>query len=271
MIPYFERDGITLYHADNRDVLPELAPASFDLVFTSPPYNMGLSTGGGKDSVNDCVTSPAGKGRRFREGYAPSRSGKGRRFLEHYAATTNDALPVAEYEAGQQAFLRECWPLVKATGALMYNHKPRVWHKEVWLPLRCNPGLPLRQIIVWDRLGGGINLGDGHYCSEHEWIMVFAGRDFVLRDRRASAAGDVWRLGHEITQADHPAPFPVALPARAIATTGARSVLDPYAGSGSTLVAAQAAGVRAVGIEKNEAYCALAVRRLAQLSLPLGA
>ncbi len=36
--PYFERDGITLYHGDCREILPEFADESFDLVLTEPPY-----------------------------------------------------------------------------------------------------------------------------------------------------------------------------------------------------------------------------------------
>jgi len=42
---YYDEDGITLYCADNRDVLPSLE-ANVDLVFTSPPYNAGLTPGG---------------------------------------------------------------------------------------------------------------------------------------------------------------------------------------------------------------------------------
>ncbi len=40
MKPYFERDGIVIYHADCRDVLPTLEPGSVDLVLTDPPYGM---------------------------------------------------------------------------------------------------------------------------------------------------------------------------------------------------------------------------------------
>jgi DNA modification methylase len=36
--PYFERDGITLYHGDCREILPELQSEGFDLVVTDPPY-----------------------------------------------------------------------------------------------------------------------------------------------------------------------------------------------------------------------------------------
>lgn len=62
----------------------------------------------------------------------------------------------------------------------------------------------------------------------------------------------------------HPTPLPVELPSRSIEAVGPATVLDPFAGSGVTVVAAKRAGVRAVGIEKSERYCEMAVRRLAQ-------
>jgi DNA modification methylase len=54
---------------------------------------------------------------------------------------------------------------------------------------------------------------------------------------------------------------------RAIETSGARSVLDPFAGTGTTLYAAKVAGIRAVGVERDERYCEIAARRLAQDTL----
>jgi DNA modification methylase len=36
--PYFERDGISLFHADSREMLPELEGESFDMALTDPPY-----------------------------------------------------------------------------------------------------------------------------------------------------------------------------------------------------------------------------------------
>ena len=41
MVPYFDRDGITIYHADCRDVLPSIDPSSVDLLLTDPPYGIG--------------------------------------------------------------------------------------------------------------------------------------------------------------------------------------------------------------------------------------
>jgi site-specific DNA-methyltransferase (adenine-specific) len=46
MTPYYEKDGIVIYHGDCRDILPQLEPV--DLVLTDPPYGIGDIWQGGK-------------------------------------------------------------------------------------------------------------------------------------------------------------------------------------------------------------------------------
>lgn len=71
----------------------------------------------------------------------------------------------------------------------------------------------------------------------------------------------------------HPTQKPLAIMSWAISLCPERptSVLDPFMGSGTTLVACKNLGIRAVGIEREERYCRDAVRRLAQQTLDLGA
>jgi DNA modification methylase len=67
----------------------------------------------------------------------------------------------------------------------------------------------------------------------------------------------------------HPSPMPLEV-ADELVRLGCRTgeaVLDPFAGSGTTMLAARRNGRRGVGIELNPAYCELAARRLSQLSL----
>ena len=44
MTPFYDRDGITIYHGDCRDVLPSIDPADVDLLLTDPPYGINLAT-----------------------------------------------------------------------------------------------------------------------------------------------------------------------------------------------------------------------------------
>jgi site-specific DNA-methyltransferase (adenine-specific) len=49
LVPYFERDGVVLYHGDCREILPQLSPESFDLVVTDPPYLVSYAGRWGSD------------------------------------------------------------------------------------------------------------------------------------------------------------------------------------------------------------------------------
>lgn len=253
MTPYYQDELVTLYHADCADVLPTIS--GVDLVFTSPPYNLGSSPWPhlGNWKPGD---SPGGKSK-WRNG---SDGSGGVRYDEG-----DDALPWEEYVGRQHRVLGLLWASLSAGGAIFYNHKPRVIGAKAWLPLELNPDLPLRQIIIWAR-AGGLNYNPTAYVPTHEWLMIFAKSEWRLKSKAASGLGDVWYVPQE-TNPDHPAPFPLGLPARAIETTEPSLVLDPFAGSGTTLRAAKDAGIRAIGVERSELYCERTAKRLAQRSL----
>ncbi|GAB2866180.1 site-specific DNA-methyltransferase [Hymenobacter ruber] len=207
--------------------------ACVDFVITSPPYNKAETTNGG------------GLLPRFMDGY------------EGY----HDNMPFAKYVEWQQAVLVECWRVIKPTGAIFYNHKPRPFEKQIQLPTLFNPGLPLRQVVIWHTTWG-VNMSPAHFCPSHEWIMVFAGPAFNLRNRNASAYTDVWRIAPEPSK-NHPAPFPLALARRILCSVGPGGiVLDPFMGSGTTAIAAVREGYQYIGIEQNAGYIKLAEGRL---------
>ena len=248
MTPYYADESVTLYHGDCLATMQGMANDSFDLVFTSPPYNLGVTTGGGFAAAD----RKAGKwsGGALSDGYA-----------DH-----NDAMPFQDYVSWQHDVLRECWRLIKPTGAIYYQHKPRVQAGVLQTPLALIPeGLPVRQIVIWDR-GSGLNFAPTHYVPSHEWIVVLAGPDFRLKSKGASGHGDVWRVNPQ-SGSDHPAPFPQGLVDKAIESTGAEVILDPFCGSGTVLRAAKDAGVTGVGVELTEAYCEMTVQRMQQESL----
>jgi DNA modification methylase len=108
-----------------------------------------------------------------------------------------------------------------------------------------------------------MNFNPTAYVPTYEWIMIFAREQWRLRDKGASGAGDVWYVPQE-PEAEHPAPFPLSLPVRAMETTPPGSVIDPFCGIGTTLRAAKDFGRKAIGIEICEKYCEVAARRLEQ-------
>lgn len=230
--PYYQDGSVTIYHGDCREVLLEISGVG--LVLTSPPYN--LSGEGNNPS-----------GTYFRN------------LKDGYGVHTDD-LSYANYVAWQHEVLRACWDSLAADGAILYNHKPRVKGNSVLLPLNLvPPELTVRQIIIWDR-GSGFNRQFTYFVPAHEWILLIAQPSFRLTTR---SVDDVWRIPFEIGT-DHPAPFPLRLATKAIASTQAPLVLDPFMGSGTTLRAAKDCGRKAIGIEIEEKYCEIAARRMAQ-------
>lgn len=226
---------------DCRDILPTLPDDAAGIAFTSPPYNLGE---GMEDKGGLRVGHIGSKwgDRKLRDGYG------------EYA----DNLPYSEYCEWQRETLEHLWRV--CSGAIFYNHKPRVVKRQVRLPLFCD--LPLRQVIIWDR-ASGFNAMAGAFAPMCEWVLLYAKPDWSLRDKGASMLGDVWRIA-PTADPDHPASFPLALPLRAIGACEDQTILDPFMGSGTTGVAAVQMGRDFIGIEREPKYFDIACKRIEQ-------
>lgn len=115
---------------------------------------------------------------------------------------------------------------------------------------------------------------DDLFCRQHRAHLEEVFRPVSWRDR--GRRGDVselevLRARNLHARAVHPTEKPVGIIVRLLECSlrPGGVALDPFAGSGSTLVAAKLRGARAIGIEIEERYCEVAVKRLAQEVLPL--
>jgi len=107
------------------------------------------------------------------------------------------------------------------------------------------------------------NIGLGYFSrSQHETAFLLAKGH---PPRPATAPGDVFEWERE-SLTYHPCQKPLQVISRLISTFTAEGavILDPFMGSGTTLLAARNLGRRAIGIEIDECYCHVAVQRLAQ-------
>jgi site-specific DNA-methyltransferase (adenine-specific) len=125
------------------------------------------------------------------------------------------------------------------------------------------------QCLVWDREATGMG---SPFRASHEMIAFVRGPNFQWAGPRN--VRNVLRCRWPYNETPHhPAEKPVALISRLIELTlplGGR-VFDPFAGGGSTLVAARNIGRKAIGIEIDEHYCDVVRRRCSQEVLPLEA
>ena len=219
-----------IHHGDCLDLLAQLPDECIDLVVTSPPYN--LRSGG------RCRSWPG------YDGYGDDR-------------------PHDEYVAWQQESLREMYRVIKPTGAIFYNHAPRIQKGVQWRHEDILEPFDVRQTVIWHR-AGGVNHNPQYLSPSYEYIYVIAKPDF--RVAADWTIGDVWKMGQEKKRWIPEVPaFPVQLPQNAIRATGAKIVLDCFMGSGTTAVAAVLEGADYIGIEQSARYCAVARERVAAI------
>ena len=207
--PYYEQDGITIYHGDCLDILPSIVRA--DACITDPPYNVGRD----------------------------------------YCGNDSDKQDDGIYEEWCRAWFKEC-----QTCAPAIAFTPGISNVAFWCSIQ-----PPTWILAWNKPAAMSRSTFGF----NQWDPVL----FWGKAPHHFGATDVITAPIVDRNSKHPTPKPVLLMTGLVSRLSEDGdiVLDPFAGSGTTLVAAKQMGRRAIGIEMEEAYCEFAAERLAQGSL----
>jgi modification methylase len=184
---------------------------------------------------------------------------------------STDARPEEDYQQWQIDVLNEVFRVTKPGGSFFYNHKIR-WelgemiHPYSWI---SKSRWKIRQEIIWDRQIAA-NLRGWRFWQVEErifWLQKPRNGDSLLGEElesRHAKLCSIWRFTPERDN-PHPSPFPLELPLRAIYSVLDEEkgiVLDPFCGSGTTLVAAKALGCPYIGIDISPEYIAMAEQRL---------
>lgn len=211
MKPYYDHNGITIYHGDCREILPTLPKV--DLVLTDPPFGIGNFV-----QVTGKLT---GKGSAIGE-----------------SVKWNDAPPDKHIFdlIRTKSRKRIIW------GANYFNCFDGAGGAIVWIKNQPMPNFSKCEIAS---------------CSFYKKLEIV---EITWRNFEAA----------RLKQTEHPCERPTSLATWCIKYAGhVRSVLDPFMGSGTNIVAAKLLNKTATGIELEEKYCEMAAKRLAQEVLPL--
>jgi DNA modification methylase len=258
-----------ILHADVRRGLASLAPESVDCVVTSPPYFWQRDYGfdgqiGHEATIADYVTA-------VRTCFADLRrvlKKQGTFFLnigDTYYSAKGKPHGRDDKHKGRK-FARRTLRAVDGPGLGL----PR--KSLIGIPWRValamqDDGWTLRSDIVWRRPGCLPEpTAQDRPWTTHEHVFLFSNSPRYFFNRAGlDGEEDIW---HIVARPDNPgshfAPYPAALAERCI-RSGCRPggvVLDPFAGSGTTLMTARALGRSAIGIEMSAEYCALMRERL---------
>jgi site-specific DNA-methyltransferase (adenine-specific) len=239
----------------NEDIIEARAikSSSIDLIVTSPPYNVDINYGAYDDSI-----------------------------------------PYKKYLEFSRKWLRKCYNLAKSDGRLCLNiplDKNKPSKQSVCADLTTvakELGWKYQTTVIWNEQNISRRTAWGSFRSARApfviapveviivlykdyWRKVHEGKSDITKRQFIRWTNGVWNFsGASKKKIGHPAPFPVELPKRCIKLFSyvGDTVLDPFLGSGTTLLACLETHRTGIGIEINKKYCKLAARRIRNQLIP---
>lgn len=205
MKPYYEHNGVTIYHGDCREILPSITGGA---IVSDPPYGM-------------------------------SRHGR-------YQTGTNGDGPKRRSNAFGERIFGDDGPF---DPSFMLSRKEVLLWGFNHFPQYLGKGTALVWIKRYDD-GFGSFLSDAEIAWLNSGCGVYCRRDLTMQGESSNRV--------------HPAQKPVGLLQWCLGFVRDSIVVDPFMGSGTTMLAAKNLGRKAIGIEIEERYCEIAATRLAQ-------
>lgn len=253
--PYFESEEVSLLKGDSLTLLSDFASSEFDMIFADPPYflsNGGISCQSGRQvSVN-----------------------KG---------SWDEGFTLEQKHDFNRAWIRKCRRLLKPTGTIwisgtMHNifsigmaleqEGYKILNNITWQKKNPPPNLACRcfthstETVLWARP----DKKKGHYFNYALMKEINGGKQMK----------DVWAGAltpkSEKAEGKHPAQKPEYLLERIILASTEKGglVLDPFIGSGTTAVVAKRLGRKCIGIDSEQDYLDIAVKRLEKIEVENG-
>ncbi len=248
-IPYFAYNDILIYN-DNILKITAIPESSVDLIVTSPPYNVDIDYNSHDDSLS----------------YKDYLEFSKKWLSKCYELTKDDGrfclnIPLDKNKGGQQSVCADITNIAKEVG--WKYHSTIIW----------NEGNISRR-TAW---GSFMSASAPYVIAPVEVIVVLykkywkkrsgSRKNDITKKEFMEWTNGVWTFnGESKKRIGHPAPFPIELPKRCIKLFSfvGDTVLDPFLGSGTTLIAAYQNNRRGIGVDIDETYCKLAVKRLKQ-------
>ena len=244
---YFQTENLQIIRND-LFVTKTVKSNSIDLIVASPPYNVDIA------------------------------------YTSH-----DDTSSYGEYLKFNQKWLKRCFKWLKSDGRLCLNvplDKNKGGQQSVgadFTRLAKEAGFQYHSTIIWNEgnisrrtaWGSWMSASAPYVIAPVELIIVLFkkewkktrvdGQNDIARQEFMDWTNGLWTFqGESKKRVGHPAPFPLELPRRCIKLFSYKEdiVLDPFMGSGTTLIAAEQNDRKAIGMDIDEGYCTLAKNRL---------
>lgn len=243
---FFEDKNIKIVNDDfiETESIPQ---ASIDLIITSPPYNVDIKYNSHKDGLTYSEYLEF-TGKWLRKAFDLSKI-SGRMCLN---------LPLDKNKGGQQSVYSDILQLAKSIG--WKYHSTIIWNEGnisrrtawgSWLSASAPYVIAPVEVIV--------------VLYKEEWKKREKGISDIKKEEFIDWTNGLWTFhGESKKRIGHPAPFPVELPRRCIKLFSYENdvILDPFLGSGTTLIAAVKNNRNAIGVDVDKDYCDLAKKRI---------